>query len=261
MKILKSLLGICLVLLLFGYQSEKKNTQDKNEWKSLFNGKDLNNWIVKIKGYKIGVNAHNTFRIENHLLKVSYVDYDSFNNQYGHIFYKKPFNSYILRLEYRFIGKQVKGAQAWANRNNGIMIFSQSPESMAIDQDFPVSIEFQLLGGLSDDKTRPTGNVCTPGTDIMMKDSLITTHCINSASKTYYGNQWVKAEVEVHSDSLIIHRINGKEVMHYSEPQIGGRFNTFKNRIGEHLKGGYIALQSESSPTEFRNIEIKELDN
>jgi len=117
------------------------------------------------------------------------------------------------------------------------------------------------LGGLKDGKPRPTGNVCTPGTDIVMKDSLITTHCINSTSKTYFGNQWVKAEVEVHSDSLIIQRINGQEVMRYSKPQIGGRFNTFTDRVGEHLKSGYIALQSESSPTEFKNIEIKELDN
>jgi len=261
MKILRFIFAIYLALFLFGCQSKLKNTHHKSQWQSLFNGKDLNNWIVKIKGYKVGVNALNTFRVENGLLKVSYADYDSFNNQFGHLFYKKPFKSYILRLKYRFVGKQVKGAETWGNRNNGIMIFSQSPESMALNQDFPVSVEFQLLGGLEDDKSRPTGNVCTPGTNIVMKDSLITTHCIESTSKTYFGNQWVSAEVEVHSDSLIIQRINGKEVMRYSKPQIGGRFNTFANRVGEHLKGGYIALQSESSPTEFKNIEILELDN
>jgi len=259
MKAIKTLLAILLTFFLFGYQSDFKKNNDKNAWQSLFNGKDLSHWIVKIKGYKIGVNAHNTFRVENGLLKVSYANYDSFNNQFGHIFYKKPFKSYILQLEYRFVGRQVKGGPSWGNRNNGIMIFSQAPESMAINQDYPVSVEFQLLGGLADGKTRPTGNVCTPGTNIVMKDSLVTTHCINSSSKTYFGNQWVKAEVEVHSDSLIIQRINGKEVIRYSKPQIGGRFNTFKNRVGEILKSGYIALQSESSPTEFKNIKIKEL--
>jgi len=259
MKILRFVFGIYFALLLFGCQSGLKNTSDKNQWQTLFNGKDLSNWIVKIKGYKVGVNAHNTFRVENGLLKVSYVKYDSFNSQFGHIFYKRPFKSYILRLEYRFVGRQVKGGPPWGNRNNGIMIFSQSPQSMDKGQDYPVSIEFQLLGGLNDGKPRPTGNVCTPGTNIVMKDSLITTHCIESTSKTYFGNQWVKAEVEVHSDSLIIQRINGKEVIRYSKPQIGGRFNTFKNRVGEILKGGYIALQSESSPTEFKNIKIREL--
>ncbi len=259
MKILKPIIATLLTFFLFGYQSDLKKNIDNSKWQSLFNGKDLSNWVVKIKGYKAGVNAHNTFTVEKGVLKVSYAQYDSFKNQFGHIFYKKPFKSYILKLEYRFVGHQAKGGESWGNRNNGIMIFSQSPESMTLNQDFPVSIEVQLLGGLPNGKTRPTGNVCTPGTHIYMKDSLVTTHCIDSNSKTYFGNQWVKAEVEVHSDSLIIHRINGKEVMRYRKPLIGGRFNTFKNRDGEFLNSGYIALQSESSPTEFRNIKIREL--
>ncbi len=259
MRVLKSILGICLVLLIFGFHSDFKKTTDKNKWQSLFNGKDLTDWVVKIKGYKAGNNVHNTFRVTDGVLKVSYADYDSFNNQFGHIFYKNPFKNYILRLDYRFVGQQAKGGASWGNRNNGIMIFCQSPESMEINQNFPVSIEVQLLGGLADGKGRPTGNVCTPGTDIIMNDSLITTHCIDSNSKTYFGDQWVQAEVEVHSDSLIIHRINGIEVMRYSKPQIGGAYNTFKNRDGEVLKSGYISLQSESSPTEFRNIKIRKL--
>lgn len=249
-------MSFCFAFVFISCQNTKKD-----KWVSLFNGKDLSNWIVKIRGFETGVNAYNTFKVENGVLKNSYAEYDSFKNQFGHIFYKKPFKSYILRLEYRFVGNQAKGGESWGNRNNGIMIFSQPPESMEIDQGFPVSIEFQLLGGLPDGKLRPTGSVCTPGTYIVMKDSLVTAHCIESSSKTYFGDQWVKAEVEVHSDSLIIQRINGQEVLRYSKPQIGGRFNTFANRVGEHLKGGYIALQSESSPTEFRNIKILEIDN
>ncbi|NCP21562.1 MAG: DUF1080 domain-containing protein [Flavobacteriales bacterium CG_4_8_14_3_um_filter_35_10] len=259
MKTFALFLGTCLSLLLVGYQPELTNQSKKNQWQSLFNGKDLNNWVVKIKGYEAGVNAHNTFRAENGVLKVSYSAYDSFNNQFGHIFYKKPFKSYLLRLDYRFVGAQAIGGQSWATKNSGIMIFSQAPETMALNQEFPVSVEVQLLGGLSDGKPRPTGNVCTPGTDIVMNDQIITTHCINSTSKTFYDEQWIHAEVEVHSDSLIIHRINGVEVMRYSKPQIGGDYNTFKNRDGEALKSGYICLQSESHPIEFKKIEIKEL--
>lgn len=260
MKLLRLILGVFVALLIFGYHSDIENNAKKNQWKSLFNGKDLTNWTPKIKGYKAGVNAHNTFRAENGVLKVSYSQYDSFNNQFGHIFYKKPFKSYRLRFDYRFIGEQATGGQPWATKNSGLMIFSQSPESMALDQDFPVSIEVQLLGGLSDGKPRPTGNVCTPGMDIVMNDQLITTHCINSTSKTFYDDQWIRTEVEVHSDSLIIHRINGIEVIRYSKPQIGGAYNTFKNRDGEAVKSGYICLQSESHPIEFRKIEIMELE-
>lgn len=261
MKTTKLLASICIGLLLFGFDNSSKKPIEKNEWQSLFNGKDLSDWIIKIKGYEVGINAHQTFRVENEVLKVSYSEYDSFNNQYGHIFYKKPFNSYLLRLDYRFVGEQALGGQPWATKNSGIMIFSQSPESMGLNQDFPVSVEVQLLGGITEGKPRPTGNVCTPGTDIYMKDSLVTTHCINSSSKTFYDDQWIQAEVEVHSDSLIVHRINGVEVMRYNKPQIGGEYNTFKNRDGEILKSGYICLQSESHPIEFKNIEILELDH
>ena len=75
---------------------------------------------------------------------------------------------------------------------------------MTKDQDFPVSIEVQFLGGNGKDN-RPTGNVCTPGTNIVMKDKLITQHCNDSRSKTYHGNEWVTVEVEVHGNGVIKH--------------------------------------------------------
>ena len=191
---------------------------------------------------------------------MSYDGYENFNDTYGHIFYKKSFSSYKLRLQYRFIGNQVKGGEGWAEKNSGVMIHSQSPESMGKNQAFPVSIEVQLLGGLNKDEERPTANLCTPGTHIMMNGKLVTTHCINSSSKTYYYDQWVNLEVLVIQDSIIIHKINGKEVLSYSKPQIGGDYNTLKAREGELLKEGYISLQSESHPIEFRNIELLELN-
>ena len=84
-------------------------------------------------------------------------------------------------------------------KNSGVMIHCQSPETMKKDQEFPVSIEVQFLGGNGKDK-RPTGNVCTPGTNIVMKDKLITQHCNDSRSKTYHGDEWVTVEVEVHGN-------------------------------------------------------------
>jgi len=242
------------------YTKEEKVPEVNKEWIQLFNGKDLNDWIVKIKGYPLNENVYNTFRIDNGILKVSYDGYENFNDTYGHIFYKKSFSNYKLRLQYRFIGNQVKGGESWAEKNSGVMIHSQSPESMSVNQDFPVSIEVQLLGGLKEGLARPTGNLCTPGTHIMMNGKLVTTHCINSASKTYYDNQWVNLEILVIHDSIITHKINGKEVLSYSKPQIGGDYNTMNGREGELLKEGYISLQSESHPIEFRNIELLEID-
>ena len=238
---------------------KNKSLETTKEWIQLFNGKNLNDWIVKIKGYPPNENVYNTFRVKDEILKVSYDGYETFNNAFGHIFYKNPFSNYKLRLQYRFIGDQVNGGEGWAKKNSGVMIHSQSPESMKINQDFPVSLEVQLLGGLDKNIERPTGNLCTPGMHITMSDEIITDHCIHSSSPTFYGEEWIDVEIEAYNDSLIIHKINGKEVISYSKPFFGGQYNTnFKE--GEPVKDGYISLQSESHPIEFRNIELLELD-
>ena len=195
-------------------------------------------------------------------MKVSYKAYDSFNNSFGHIFYKNPFSNYKFRMDYRFIGEQVSGGPAWALRNNGIMIHCEDPKNMGVEQYFPVSLEVQLLGGDGINE-RPTGNLCTPGTHVKYKDSLITRHIIKSSSETYHGEQWVHVEMEVRNDSIIKHMINGEEVLRYSKPQYGGNVNFnaefWKTKQGMPLKSGYISLQSESHPVEFKNIEIMEL--
>lgn len=153
-------------------------------WIKLFNGKDLKDWKVKIKDHPLNENFGNTFRAENGLMKVSYDQYDDFKEQYGHIFYKKKFTAYLLVIEYRFTGEQVKGGPGWAYRNSGAMLHCQSPESMYLNQDFPISLEDQLLGGNGKDE-RSTCNLCTPGTNVFLKGKLFTPHCVNSASKTY----------------------------------------------------------------------------
>jgi hypothetical protein len=79
------------------------------------------------------------------------------------------------------------------------MLHSPPATSMGKDQDFPISIEVQLLGGLGKGP-RTTANLCTPGTNVEMGGKLFTPHCVNSASKTYDGDQWVRVEVEVLGD-------------------------------------------------------------
>ena len=165
-------------------------------------------------------------------------------------------------MQYLFTGEQVAGGADWAERNSGIMIHCQSPESIGIDQNFPLSIEVQLLGGVDKTIKRPTGNLCTPGTHVVMEGHLKTDHCTESNSKTFYGEQWVTAEVIVKNDT-ITHKINNDIVLTYTKPQVGGDLTDFseawKAKDGQPLTGGYIALQSESHPVEFKNIEILEL--
>jgi len=234
----------------------------RSEWIQLFNGKNLDGWDVKITGHDLNDNFANTFRVEDGLLKVRYDGYHGFNNQFGHIFYHEPFSRYIIAVEYRFVGQQAPGGADWALRNSGIMIHSQSAKSMAKDQDFPISIEVQLLGGNGAGE-RPTANVCTPGTNIVIKGQLITEHCLNSRSKTYNGEQWVRVEALVLGDSIVKHIVNGDTVFEYSKPQIGGgavnNFDPAVKQDGKLLSGGYIALQSESHPIDFRKVEVRRL--
>lgn len=235
------------------------------EWTPLFNGKDLKDWDIKFAGHKLGVNFRNTFRVDSGMLRVRYDDWPDFNGQFGHIFYRKPFSHYLIAVEYRFTGEQVTGAgsgNSWAIRNNGIMAHSQSAASMGLTQDFPISLEIQMLGGLGRG-TRTTANLCTPGTHVVMAGKLVTAHCTNSNSVTLDGDQWVRVEALVLGDSIIKHIVNGDTVMTYSKPQMGGGAanNTMPGVLvdGKALTEGFIALQAETAPIDFRKVEIVNL--
>lgn len=240
-----------------------KSSENKPEWIRLFNGNDIKDWFVKIHHHEMGENFGNTFRVEEGIIKVRYDQYGDFNDQFGHLYYKVPYAYYHLKLEYRFVGELQEGAPDYTLRNSGVMFHSQDPRTMPKEQDWPISVEFQFLGGLGDGKPRPTGNMCSPGTKVVYNGKLDERHCINSKSKTYEGDQWVKAELIVLGDSLITHIINGDTVMKYSKPQIGGdvvnRYDPKIKKDGMLLKSGFIALQSEGQPIDFRNIELKDL--
>lgn len=233
------------------------------EWIQLFNGRDLSNWVVKIAGHELGENFANTFRVEDGVLTVGYEGYSSFSNQFGHLFYKEPFANYHLVLEYRFVGNWLADTPDWARRNSGAMLHAQAPETMRKEQDFPISVELQLLGGLGDGRPRSTANLCTPGTDVTIDGQTLPSHCVNSRSETYHGDGWVRVEAIVYGDSLITHIVNGDTVLTYTAPRIGGGVvNGYDPAVkvdGTPLRSGYIALQSEGHPIEFRRVELRVL--
>jgi hypothetical protein len=253
MKKDKLLLLCSLCTMLFASCHQKSN----ENWIQLFNGKDLTGWNIKITGHDVNDNYLNTFRVENGVLKCVYEDYANFDDKFGHIYYQKPYSHYRLRVEYRFTGNQTPGGAEWNVRNSGVMLHSQPASSVTKDQTFPVSLEMQMLGGLSDGKERTTAN-------------LRTDHCINSTSKTYNGDQWVTVEMLVLGDSLIQHIIDGQVVFEYNKPivqdddegmvkYLNMENDWFAQHRGKPLKSGYIALQAESHPVEFRKVELLDL--
>ncbi|MFI4875385.1 MAG: DUF1080 domain-containing protein, partial [Blastopirellula sp. JB062] len=227
---------------------------EEGKWRQLFNGKNLDGWTPKIRYHEAGENYGDTFRVEDGVLKVGYdpEKYPKFSETFGHLFFNEPFSHYRLRVEYRFVGDQCPGGPGWAFRNSGLMLHGESPKTMGKDQDFPASIEVQLLGGNGKDE-RSTANLCTPGTNVVLKGDLFMPHCTKSSSKTYHGDQWVTCEVEVRGDGTIKHFVNGELVMEYEKPQLDPRDEHAKSLAKDgdlSLRQGTISLQSESHPCE-----------
>ena len=259
MKVLAFLFGVLMIFSTCGRKMAA--SRGKDQWIQLFNGKDMNDWVIKIKGKPLNDNYQNTFRVEDGMMKVRYDGYTDFNRQYGHIYYKRPFSAYLLKVEYRFTGEQAKGGEGWALRNSGAMLHCQPPETIGLNQDFPISCEMQFLGGNGKDP-RTTCNLCTPGTNVYLNNKLFLPHCVNSTSKTYHGDVWVTVGALVLGDSLIQHVVEGDTVLTYSKPQIDGRDGTVDKTVykdGQPITSGYISLQSESHPIDFRKAELYDL--
>jgi hypothetical protein len=127
----------------------KVKTADEENWQALFNGKNLDNWIVKIHHHEVGDNYANTFRVKDVAIQVNYDGYDDFDERYGHLFYKEPFSSYHLKFEYRFTDQWLEDAPSYTFRNSGVMFHSQDPNTILKGQDWPISVEYQMLAGSS----------------------------------------------------------------------------------------------------------------
>lgn len=239
----------------------QKNT---SEWIDLFNGKDLTGWTTKIHHYPAGDNHGDTFRVIDSTIQVRYDKYEGdFNDRFGHLYFDTPYSHFHLQMEYRFVGDLHPGAPSYTILNSGVMFHSQDPRTMLVEQNWPISVEMQFLAEVEKGKSRPTGNMCSPGTDVIFEGEVDPRHCISSTSSTYPANQWVSAELIVLGDSLITHIIEGDTVLQYSHPTIGGGVvDGYDPRIkldGKALKSGHIALQSEGQPIDFRNIRLKNL--
>jgi len=260
MKYLRLLL-VCLPFLLQSYNT-KTNSNDtkKGKWVSLFNGKNLKNWKPKIVGHPLGENFGNTFRVENKILSTRYNQYDSFNSRFGSLFYDKKFTNYRLKVEYRFVGNLTPGAPVWGFRDGGIQYQCQPPASMGLSQQFPVCLEYNLLGG-KETGERPTGEICASGMYVEMNGKRNTSYCTPpTVKRTLKGDQWVTAEIEVR-DGKITHYVNGEEVLQFDNPRFDSTHAEGKKYIigdKDMVRDGYISLQSNSHPMDFRKVEIME---
>jgi hypothetical protein len=257
------LLSLLPLILLFACgksgstQAETAAPEAETAWQSLFNGKNLDGWAVKINGYELGDNFANTFRVEDGILKVSYDDYERYDQRYGALITEQAFTDYRLKVEYRFVGDTATGSPSWGFRDSGIQYHGQSPQSMGKDQNFPICLEFNLHGG-DGVKERPNGQICTIGTKIEINGEENSSFCTPpTVSRTFHGDQWVTAEIEVQGDT-ISHWVNGEKILTFTNPHYDPKHElgkTFIQGDQNRLRSGHISLQSNSHPIEFRKIE------
>lgn len=250
-------------------------------WVSMFNKYDTSlatNWDFKITTRAMNVDPLNTFRWavvgSDTVLEVNVSGYTNFNGMFGHIGYKiRPFNYFVVRVEHQFYGSQAPGNPgSWAVQNNGIMHHSQSVASMSLNQNFPVSMEAQLLGpGNTGADNNSSMNLCTPGTSyytVATGGTRNDTHCNTAVTKDRaqaLAPNWAWAKVEAYSDSLIRYYFKDSLVLTYYRPVQYNGDNQVSNpsiniTTGTPIKGGYILLQSESHGTRFRRVEVLNLE-
>ncbi len=263
-NIIPLLCSLSMTIFFLTYTSSTAQQTDADGWQSMFNGQNLEGWTTKIHHYEVGNNYGDTFRAEDGMVKVRYDQYQGpFNDRFSHLYFDEPFSDFHLTMQYRFVGELYQGAPDYTLKNSGIMFHSQDPRTMLKEQDWPISVEMQFLAGIEQGKERPTGNMCSPGTDVVYNGRIDPRHCIDSSADTFFGDQWVMAELIVFNDSLVTHKINGKTVLEYTKPQIGGGVaNGYDPAIkvdGKPLKEGFIALQSEGQPIDFKDIKIRNL--
>lgn len=264
-------LPLMLVSFLIISCKEKKETEQKGEtvtveqekeesqWQSLFNGNDLSGWTMKIKGHPLGENFGDTFRVSDGILSIRYDAYgDNFDNRFGALHYNQKLSNYRLKVEYRFVGETAPGAPEWGYRDSGVQFHGQEPSTIGLGQQFPVCLEFNLHGGNGTDE-RPVGEICANGMFVELNGEKNTSYCtLPTISRTFHGDQWVTLEIDV-KDGEIAHYVNGEEILRYSNPTYNPEHEEGKKFIvngDTSIKDGYISLQSNSHPIDFRKIEL-----
>lgn len=222
-------------------------------WVKIFNGQDLTGWSPLIHKSAYKQDPYNTFRADpvNHVIKVTYEDYpNGFEDRCGLLYYDKLLTNYRVRVTYRFLEPQAPGPVSWGKNNTGLMIFGIDPAKVTGDPEFPPLIEIQLLGANSTGGNT-TPNMCVPGGMTMKKS---TAECGNNHTGVAPppAAEWVTVEAEVHvkGDTKVFQYPNKTTpVITMSGPVYQGK----------DVVNGYLSLQSESQPLEYKDIELMEL--
>jgi hypothetical protein len=221
------------------------DTEQKDGWKLLWDGKSLNGWV----NAKNGVQPSKGWTIKEDELVANLPD----NKGGGDIVTQKEYRNFILEIDFMF----TPGA------NGGIKYFIQpNPDNTGFSS---VGCEYQIL----DDKLHPDAKMGKDGNRTLA--SLYDLIPANSqkfdpaqAVKRSNGvNQWERARIEVRGEK-VTHYLNGIKIVEYTRgtPEwkalvATSKFSKVKG-FGE-FETGHILLQDHGDEVHYRNIKIREL--
>lgn len=238
-------------------------------WVSMHNGKNLEGWTPYFE--KSGLtNPDSTFQYSPEGYFFVNQRLSKNTTGFGHLFFtKKKLSYYLVRAVYRFTTKDAAPGFAPGGdqpQNNGLMIHSQDPKTMN-GKAFPTSSECQLLGPENALNSGPksqgflsgiSANLCVSGITVNYKGNDISSNCWKAEYPATWKNTkipfedadgWSDITVRVLGDSLIQHYIHGTKVLEFSKIRANGAA----------LKDGFLAIQAEGTPTQFKALEYVEL--
>ncbi len=260
----------------------------------------LSDWTPKIQGHAAGENPYNSFSYgETSDGQPRLIVTDTVSNTssygYGHLFYKTAYSDYIVRAKYHFPTKEsfAGGAGSWTIQNNGLMLHCQSAASMDKGQDYPKSIENQLIGYWSYGDGSPpnttTSNLCLVNTSVNYHGQWYSDgtghHCTqskfhslaydssttpakgaNSTNATWPGKDiWEYAMDRVIDSTSMTFYMRSRpdtawdSVLGVTQIRLGLTNTSSGPGSTTALGSGYISIQMEGTSTEFASIEVLNL--
>ncbi len=186
----------------------------------LFDGKDLTGWTYHLD--KPNVPMEDVWSAKDGVLVCK-------GRPAGYLLTKKnDYENYVLTLEWRWPEK---------GGNNGVLVHVTEPGALGV---WPKSLEVQLASGEAGDFWVIGTTIDVENADKRRKDRR---HINLSDGDEKPIGEWNKMEITCRGDEVLV-KVNGKLVNHAT--------NVSQTR-------GAIALQSEGTPIEFREIKLRNL--
>jgi hypothetical protein len=167
----------------FAHKKDKKSKDNKTEKSDkimLFNGKNLKNWVLKLKDPT--VDPITVFTVKDGNINIA-------GTPFGYMRTKDSYSDYKLHVEWRWPSEPT---------NSGVFVNVQEPDTI-----WPVCIECQLKAGNAGDF------VCMSGADMKEradKSKMIVPKFVESSEKP--AGEWNKLKVICKSDIIEVY-VNG----------------------------------------------------